>query len=201
MAWRIEENVLRGEIDNRVRGRITARLWFCGHEDTPMDILLQGDAEPDLHGRIITFTNPDPKPGLPQGLRLEQRGHAGHITASRKVKIPDVPLDRILEYYKTGKKLPYHWGNVLYFEWFSKTNGRVVIEAAYNLSISTDTPAWELTSEEKAARDAELAAAAEESDFITIVRNPDFTGDADLQTGLPDDWDDDESDDGENATR
>jgi hypothetical protein len=108
MAWRIEENVLRGEIDNRVRGRVTARLWFCGHESTPMDILLQGDTEPDLHGRIITFTNPDPKPGLPQGLRLEQRGHAGYITASRKVKIPDVLPDRIHEYYGTGKKLPYH---------------------------------------------------------------------------------------------
>lgn len=164
MAWRIEENVLRGEIDNRVRGRVTARLWFCGHEDTPMDILLQGDAEPDLHGRFITFTNPDPKPGLPQGLRMEQRGQAGHITASRKVKIPDVPLDRIHEYYKTGKKLPYHWGNVLYFEWFSKTNGRVVIEAAYDLSISTDEPTWQLSPEEKAARDAEIAAAEAGSD-------------------------------------
>jgi hypothetical protein len=68
-----------------------------------------------------------------------------------------------------------------------------VIEAAYDLSISTDAPVWELTSEEKAARDAALDTAAEKSDPITIVRNPDSPGNADLQTGLPDDWDDDES--------
>ena len=164
MAWRIEENVLRGEIDNRVRGCITARLWFCGHENTPMNILLQGDAEPDLHGRRIMFINPNAKPGMPEGLRLEQRGQAGHITASRKVKIPDVPLDRIGEYYKSGKELPCHWGNVLHFEWFSETNGRVVIEAAYDMSISTGAPTWQLTPGEKAARDARLAAAENDSD-------------------------------------
>jgi len=174
MAWRIEENVLRGEIDNRVRGRVTARLWFCGHENTPMDILLQGDAEPDLHGRVITFTNPNAKPGDLQGLCMEQRGQAGHITASRKVRIPDVPLDRIGEYMGSGKKLPCHWGNVLYFEWFSKTNGRVVIEAAYKLVISPGTPTWRLTPEEKAERDAKLADAEKNSEFVTIIRNPNY---------------------------
>ncbi|EIP98508.1 hypothetical protein OpiT1DRAFT_02965 [Opitutaceae bacterium TAV1] len=189
MAWRIEEHVVRGEIDNRIRGKVTARLWFCGHEDTPMEIVLTGNAHPDLHGRFITFTNPDPKPGLPAGLRMAQRGTAGDITASRKVKIPDVPLDRIVDYYKTGKKLPYHWGNVLYLEWYSETNGRIVIEAPYDLRLSPDAPAWELTPEEKAARDAELAAAEAEAladsvdgdGFATLIRNPDFTEEEDTR--------------------
>jgi hypothetical protein len=175
MAWRIEKEVSRGEIDNRIRGRITARLWFCGDEGTPMEIRLTGDAQPDLHGRFLTFTNPDAKPGRPDGLSLAQRGTAGHITASRKVKIPDVPLERLGDYYKTGKPLPCHWGNVLYFEWFSETNGRVVIEAPYVLRISTDAPTWELSPGEKAARDEAFAAAADDGPIV-IIRNPDFAG-------------------------
>ena len=30
MAWRIEEAVVRGEIDSRGRGRVTGRIWFAG---------------------------------------------------------------------------------------------------------------------------------------------------------------------------
>lgn len=193
MAWRIEENVVRGEIDNRVRGRVTARLWFCGREDSPMNILLQGDTEPDLHGRLLTFTNPGAKPGFPEGLRMEQRGQAGHITASRKVKIPDVPLDRLHEYFKAGKPYPFHWANVLYFEWYSQTNGRVLIEAPYELVLSPEAPTWRLTPEEVAEREARLAAAEAESDPITIVRNPDFADDDDADDDFGDsDGDDDD---------
>jgi len=126
-------------------------------------LLLPDSHNNELHP-VITFTNPDPKPGDLRGLRMEQRGQAGHITASRKVKIPDVPLDRIGEYMESGRELPCHWGNVLYFEWFSETNGRVVIEAAYDMSISTDAPTWHLTPGEKAARDAKLAADENDSD-------------------------------------
>jgi hypothetical protein len=175
MAWRIEKHVSRGEIDNRIRGRITARLWFCGDEETPMEIRLTGDAQPDLHGRFLTFANPGAKPGRPGGLSLRQRGAAGHITASRKVRIPDVPLERIGEYHKTGRPLPCHWGNVLHFEWFSETDGRIVIEAPYALQISADAPTWELSPGEKAALDDALAAGADD-DPVIIIRNPDFAG-------------------------
>ena len=30
MAWRFHEHVLRGEIDNRTRGRVTGRIWLAG---------------------------------------------------------------------------------------------------------------------------------------------------------------------------
>jgi hypothetical protein len=33
MAWRIEQSVVRGEIDNRVRGRVTGRLWLAGRPE------------------------------------------------------------------------------------------------------------------------------------------------------------------------
>ena len=32
MAWRIHEQILRGEIDNRTRGRVTGRVWLAGIE-------------------------------------------------------------------------------------------------------------------------------------------------------------------------
>src|SRR5688572_2285679 len=43
MAWRIDENVTRGEIDNRIPGRVTGRIWFVGRED-PVVLTLIGNA-------------------------------------------------------------------------------------------------------------------------------------------------------------
>ena len=59
---------------------------------------------------------------------------------------------------KRKEKPPGHLTNSLYLEWFSETNGRVVIESAdYQLTISA--PAWQLTPEEneQRARDASRA--------------------------------------------
>eukprot|EP01031_Cornospumella_fuschlensis_P019204 gene19204-23528_t len=33
MAWRIDQSVIRGEIDNRTRDRVTGRIWFEGRAD------------------------------------------------------------------------------------------------------------------------------------------------------------------------
>ena len=33
MAWRIEEQVLRGEIDNRTPGRVIGKIWLFGREE------------------------------------------------------------------------------------------------------------------------------------------------------------------------
>lgn len=148
MAWRIDEAVVRGEIDNRTRGRVTGRIWFTG-QMAPVELDLTGNCWRDLAGRRLKFTNPDPKPGDLGSFPLEQKGAAGNITASRKVKVPDIPLDQIGEYYAARKPFPWHWGNSLYLEWFSETNGRVVIEfAGYELKIVGE-PAWEMTPEEE----------------------------------------------------
>ncbi|MBI2496664.1 MAG: hypothetical protein HYV75_01615 [Opitutae bacterium] len=148
MAWRIEVSVIRGELDNRVRGHVTGRIWFAGSAK-PMELTLTGNCWRDLAGRRLEFTNPDPKPGDLGRFALVQKGAAGDITASRKVKVPDIPLDQIGEYYAAKKPFPWHWGNSLYLEWFSETNGRVVIESAsYDLKIVGE-PAWEMTPEEE----------------------------------------------------
>ena len=148
MAWRIEGSVIRGEIDNRVRGQVTGRIWFAGRTE-PVELVLTGNCWRDLAGRRLEFTNPEPKPGVSGSFAARQEGAAGDITASRKVKVPDIPLDQIGEYYAQKKPFPWHWGNSLYLEWFSARNGRVVIESAsYELKIVGE-PAWEMTLEEE----------------------------------------------------
>jgi hypothetical protein len=148
MAWRVNESVVRGEIDNRVRGRVTGRIWFAGRAEA-VELDLAGNCWRDLAGRRLEFVNPEPQPGDLQGLAARQTGTVGDITASRKVKVPDIPLSQIGEYYAAKKKWTWHWGNSLYLEWFSNRNGRVVIEsAAFQLTISPDT-AWDMTAAEE----------------------------------------------------
>jgi hypothetical protein len=148
MAWRIDEFLVRGEIDNRARGRVTGRLWFAGRVEA-VELDLAGNAWRDVAGRRLIFTNPQPKPGIPEGLRGKQTGVVGDITASRKVRVPEIPLDQIGEYYAARKPFPWHWGNSLYLEWFSMANGRVVIESAsYELTVVGEA-AWEMTEEEE----------------------------------------------------
>jgi hypothetical protein len=148
MAWRIDEFLVRGEIDNRARGRVTGRLWFAGRVEA-VELDLAGNAWRDVAGRRLIFTNPQPKPGIPEGLRGEQAGVVGDITASRKVRVPEIPLDQIGEYYAARKPFPWHWGNSLYLEWFSAANGRVVIESAsYELTVVGEA-AWEMNEDEE----------------------------------------------------
>jgi hypothetical protein len=156
MAWRIDEHVVRGEIDNRIRGCVIGRIWLVDREE-PIVIDLIGNAWRDLAGRRLEFVNSEPKPGLIGKFATVQRGSTGDITASRKVRVPEIPLDQIGEYYAARKPFPWHWGNSLYFEWFSTANGRVVIESAsYQLTISSDV-SWDMTLEEEEVQRAENA--------------------------------------------
>jgi hypothetical protein len=120
---------------------------------------LKGNAHPDLAGCLLTFTNPQkriPHPGLDSLLPV-QNGTVGDLTASRKVRVFDIPTREAYLMCKRGEKPPEHMANSLYLEWFSLANGRVVIESAdYELTVSA--PEWRLTPEEEAQR-AEQAAA------------------------------------------
>jgi len=148
MAWRVDEFLVRGEVDNRTRGRVSGRLWFAGRAE-PVELDLSGNAWRDLAGRRLVFTQARPKPGLPAEFAARQTGVVGDITASRKVKVPEIPLDQIGEYYAARKPWPWHWGNALYLEWFSAANGRVVVESAgYELKIE-GASIWDMTPAEE----------------------------------------------------
>jgi hypothetical protein len=158
MAFRIHDSVVRGEIDNRVKGVVRGKVWVEGRAE-PVILELQGNAWPDLAGCLLTFSNPKeriPHPGL-DSLRPIQRGSIGDLTASRKVRVFDVPLQDALDMMHRKEKPPEHMANSLYLEWFSEANGRVVIESAdYELTISA--PEWRLTPEEEADRARQAAA-------------------------------------------
>jgi hypothetical protein len=152
MAYRIHDSVTRGEIDNRAKGIVRGKIWLVGR-DQPIILELKGNAWPDLAGCLLTFTNPQkhiPHPRI-DSIHAIQRGSIGDITASRKVRVFDVPLEEALAMIRREEKPPEHMANSLYLEWFSEANGRVVIESAsYDLAISM--PEWRMTPEAEAER-------------------------------------------------
>lgn len=149
MAWRIEKHVIRGEIDNRVKGRVTGRLWLAGM-DEPRVLDLQGNTWRDLAGHVLRFVNPRPvKPLDSMDLTPQQIGFVGDISASRKVRLPTCTDEELTEHIAASTAFPWAWGNSLYLEWFSETNGRVVIEAAhFQLDLDPDRT-WEMTEQEE----------------------------------------------------
>jgi hypothetical protein len=162
MAFRIHDSVVRGEIDNRAKGIVRGRVWLEGRAE-PVVLELKGNAWPDLAGCLLTFTNPQKRvldPTL-DSLHRMQRGSIGDLTASRKVRVFDVPLEKAMEMTRRKEKPPEHMANSLYLEWFSDANGRVVIESAdYELTISA--PEWRMTPEENEQRARQAASGMED---------------------------------------
>ena len=148
MAFRITSAIVRGEIDNRVRGRVTGRIWLEGRE-LPLLLTLQGNCWRDLAGCLTRFENPRPEADYHvESLVDDQSGEVGDITASRKVRVLEVPVDVAYMMAKRGEKAPEHWGNALYLEWFSQSNGRVVVESA-DFQIEVSLPEWQMTDDEE----------------------------------------------------
>lgn len=142
MAWRIHDSVVRGEIDNRQRGLVRGRLWLDGIPE-PVLIELDGNACADLAGCRLQFTNPQPTVPMRKDAIFApvQRGQTGDLTASRKVRVFDVPLEQALAMIRRGEKPPEHMANSLYLEWFSQANGRVVIESSdFQVKITSSIP-------------------------------------------------------------
>jgi hypothetical protein len=158
MAFRIHDSVVRGEIDNRVKGIVRGKIWVEGRSE-PVTLELKGNAWPDLAGCLLTFTNSLKRIAHQHldSLNPLQRGSIGDLTASRKVRVFDVPLEEALTMIRRKEKPPEHMANSLYLEWFSEYNGRVVIESAdYELTISA--PEWRLSPEEDKERARQAAA-------------------------------------------
>jgi hypothetical protein len=161
MAFRIHDSVVRGEIDNRAKGMVRGKIWLEGRAE-PVVLELTGNAWPDLAGCRLTFTNPQKRlPDLPlDSLDPIQRGSIGDLTASRKVRVFDLPLEEAMALIRRQEKPAEHMANCLYLEWYSEANGRVVIESVdYELTISA--PEWRMTPEEDDQRARQAAAGME----------------------------------------
>ena len=161
MALRIHDSVVRGEIDNRTKGRVHGKIWLEGRPE-PLVLELHGNAHPDLAGCLLTFSNRGTRfhDSRLESLPLKQVGALGDLTASRKARVLDVSVEEAYAMSKRGGKPPEHLANCFYLEWFSATDGRVVIESTdYTLTISS--PQWQLTPEENEQRARDVARAME----------------------------------------
>ena len=157
MAWRIHDSVIRGEIDNRVKGIMRGKLWLDGLSG-PATLELAGNACPDLAGCLLKFKNPARTFPLPQKPKFNplQRGRIGNLSASQKVRVFTVPDEEAFAMIDRGEKPPERMANALYLEWFSEGNGRVVIEST-EFALEISAPEWRLTAAEEMqrAKDAE----------------------------------------------
>jgi len=134
MAWRIAKSVVRGEIDNRTPGCVTGRIWLWGRE-APIELDLHGNCHRDLAGRRTTFDNPSAAEGDNTGLQTVQQGVVGDMTASRKTRTSDAPVE--------DAERP-----ALILEWFSDVNGRVVVEST-GFTLHASPPAWIMSAEQE----------------------------------------------------
>lgn len=113
MAWRPTESLLEGELDNTTPGKVTGWVQFAGMNDQVV-LDLKGNFHRDIRGAKIRFTGngceEDPKAaGRVKGLATRQTGEVGDITAGRP---------------------PHDYVDYPYIEWYSKENGRVVLEVS-----------------------------------------------------------------------
>ncbi len=150
MAWRLGKSVIRGEVDNRERGCVTGRIWLVGCEE-PITLTLEGDCLRDIAGARLRFHNPAPEPGDHVNLAAHQSGAAGDMTASRKVRVLEVSMEEAGQLRERGARVPEHLDNTLYLEWYSDTNGRVVLEGS-TFIVEIAEPSWRMTPEEELAQ-------------------------------------------------
>lgn len=158
MAFRIHDHVTRGEIDCRTKGEVTGTLWLHG-KGGEVALKLSGNAWPDMAGCLLTFKNNALTAAMRRDISFAapQEGAVGEMTASRKVRVPAIPLHEFIERSMAGEKPPERMANSLYLEWFSN-NGRVVFESA-ECEITLSEPEWRLTPEEEEQRGRDVAEA------------------------------------------
>ena len=158
MAWRIHDSVIRGEIDNRTKGRVRGKLWLHGL-DKAVRLDLDGNACPDLAGCLLKFKNLAKTFAMRKRPKFNpvQRGRIGNLSASQKVRVFTIPEAEALAMMDRGEKPPERVANALYLEWFSEGNGRVVIESA-DFALNISPPEWRLTPAEEKQRAADVEA-------------------------------------------
>lgn len=153
MAWRFDQAVIRGELDNTVRGRVTVRLEvMCRAKPILLD--LQGDAWRDIAGSRLRFINPIPRRQsvVPPGFGV-QKGQVGDITASRKVKVFAVPEEEWKQAYRERRihEVPTEMRSCFYLEWFMEGVGRCVVEST-DFQVEVIEHRWQMDEDEETAQ-------------------------------------------------
>lgn len=169
MAWRIDKHVVRGLIQNIVPGRVVGTIWLKGLNQ-PVELNLKGNCYRDLAGARLEFKNPHATEGDYSGLDTYQDGSVGDMTASKKVKVIREPENDD----DIDDSVPplVSWANCLYLEWFSESNGRVLIESV-DFSWKVSLPKWSLSeTDEEMQREANKQQMFKFMDELSRVLDP-----------------------------
>lgn len=159
MSWKMGESLVRAELDSRIKGRLTGRIWLLG-VDEPITLDLEGNPSRDMAGYLVKIENPNPKESERSfdGLARNQVGRVGFMTLSHKEKVHETREERTATGLNTSA---YLIKNAVSIQWFSKTNGLVLIASSdYRLEL-VDSPTWVMTeadAEEQEKVNAELVA-------------------------------------------
>ena len=131
MAWRPSEQLIAGELDNTVLGKVTGFMHFAGvkgkvkfdlegdfHRDIRgCKIVLKGDFHHDIHGcKIVLKGEMESFDGYMKGFSKNQKGRVGDVTAGNSIGKDE-----------NGKPI-YDYVSYPYIEWYSNKNGRVILE-------------------------------------------------------------------------
>jgi len=146
MAWRIDKHVVRGLIQNIVPGRVVGTVWLK-NLNQPIELNLKGNCYRDLAGARLEFKNPNPVEGDYTGFDIFQEGKVGDMTASKKVKTV-IDFEEELENQEEAESPAFRMANCLYLEWFSESNGRVLIETT-DFSWKVSLPKWTLSEDDE----------------------------------------------------
>ena len=139
-------HVVSGKIDNSVKGKTIGELVINGL-DEPLLIDLNGNAQPDLAGCVLTFQNPRSlpvDPALMDYLVSNQTGFVGPITATRR---GETLVD---DEWMVTCLLNIEWLN------FSILTPFIILTGDYKLEI--DLPRWTMTEPDIELQQKELQA-------------------------------------------
>lgn len=179
-----EDSVADGTIDNRIKGRTVIRINFTDH--TSSIITLQGNPCRDLAGSLWSFRNPharmDELPGE-QCFFIPAlcEGSVGHISHTRKCKVPVLPpdehYDRLFDNDKEDP--PTIIAPVLDLEWFSQKFKQVEIDCQL-ITLELVEMAWSMSPEEAAAGEAIIEQTREEFQCLAEDSTEGFFEDIEL---------------------
>lgn len=144
MAWRVQDHVVRGYLDNCTYGRVWGRIWLAGRR-APLIIDLVGNADPSFAGCRLEFENRCPAEPIAQGAGLAdvQRGTVEDMGCDRRIRVPLVPIEEFIARCEAGESPPETIANALHLEWESDVHGRILLESTqFNLRVSL--PVWQL---------------------------------------------------------
>ncbi len=105
MAWRPNEYVIEGELDNTQLGKVTGWILFAGLKDK-VTFDLQGDFHRDIRGAKVHFVGNAQDGEIPEGAEryfegfvLKQTGVVGDMTAGKE------PVDYVPSPYYAELKI------------------------------------------------------------------------------------------------